>query len=245
MMKKTLSIIISIMLLCSLFTGCEKKPTVSVGAEGRYLLNLSKELDNDQIQLNCLPWFSTPEDAMEVFGLDLNEVPMDSGTLPGGRPEPRQYVRMRLPVWLEDMELPADMSLFFRWDYPVPWEDEPLRIALTSINFTTYFVDYEPEEEAYLEKLQVLLDTLKENQPEVYNQKLEAVPRVIYSYRETVIGTDGEPELSPISHSINVNQCAVLLSKKKAHAGLVLIFDVNQRNPDFEFGSEDNWDRWL
>jgi len=239
-MKKWWYVLIGTMLLCSLFTGCEKRATVSVGQEGRYTLNLSEELNNDQLELNNLPWFSTPEEVMNAFGLSLNGVTMYPATLSSDR----KCMRMYLPVWLEDMELPADMALLFRWDYPVPWEDEPLRVALTSVSFTTYFADQTSEQEIYFEKLQTVLNTLTENQPKLYNRKLEAATHLIYQYRQyrgTALENNGEPELAPVDHCINVNQCGIRLGAEKAYAGCTLVIDVNQPNPNYAVESGDQW----
>ncbi len=242
MMKKLLCMAVSMLLLCSLFAGCQKGP--AAGREDRYVINLSEELDNNQLELNSMPWFSTPEEVMEKFGLSLNEASMYRVTLPGDR----DCTRMYLPVWLEDMELPADMELLFRWDYPVPWEEEPLRVALTSVNFTTYFTDQLPGEEAYLEKLQAVLDTLAESQPEVYGPKLEAVPRMIRQYRGKMAEDGNEPELSPMERCMNINQCGVRVNEKKAHgayAGYSLIISVRQQNPDYNFELDEPSLKWL
>lgn len=239
-MKKWWCVLMSTLLLCSLLTGCEKRTVIPVGQEGRYPLNLSEELNNDQLELNSLPWFSTPEEVMEAFGLSLNEVPMYQATLSGDR----KYTRMYLPVWLEDMELPADMALLFRWDYPVLWEEEPLRVALTSVSFTTYFADQTSEQEIYLEKLQTVLDGLTENQPEVYNRKMEADTHMIYQYRqyrETAHENNGAPELAPVDYCINVNPCGIRLSGEEARAGCTLVIDVNQPNPSFAVEGGDLW----
>ena len=45
MMKKLLCMAVSMLLLCSLFAGCQKGP--AAGREGRYVINLSEELDNN------------------------------------------------------------------------------------------------------------------------------------------------------------------------------------------------------
>ena len=65
-----------------------------------------------------------------------------------------------LPVYLEDLGTPANLTLYFRSSYPLVQEDKTLNKALTDACFSVCFAD-EAEKEAYTEKLRQTVDALE------------------------------------------------------------------------------------
>ncbi len=233
-MKKLLCMAVSVLLLCSLFASCQKKPVVSVGEEGRYVLNLSEELDNNQMELKSIPWLSSPEDVIDTFGLSLNEVLIEEGQFYGDR----RGVRMYLPVYLEDLEASANLTLFFRTNYPVLKKGKTLERALTIVELTTQFAD-EAEEAAYFEKLKAMADFLEENRPDTYQHR-EGKEWFSFDFR-----SPDDSRLPHFEHGFGTCQAPIKVSEKKVYMGCRLLLDIKQRNPDYEFGSEENGDRWI
>ncbi len=216
MMKKLFCIAASMLLLCILFAGCGKK---AGSEEGRIMLNLSKELQNEQMELNSLPWFSTPEDAMKAFGLSANEIAVQersSDKNEGGW-------EMYLPVYLEDLGTPANLTLYFRSSYPLVQEDKTLNKALTDACFSVCFAD-EAEKEAYTEKLRQTVDALEKELPEIYDDPYIGEDQILCGYRPVV--EDGPA--SPFEYSFGTGWSIVALGEESRCERYTIVLGVRQ-----------------
>lgn len=223
MMKKLLSILTSLLMVSCLFAGCGKKAAAS--GESRIVLDLSKELQNEQMELNSLPWFSSPEDAAKAFGLSLNEVSLREGTF-NDSPEGAE---MYLPVYLKDLETPAGMILYFRSDYPLLQEDRTLKRALTDVFFSVCFAD-EAEKEAYYEKLRQTAETLEKELPEIYDNPYMEEDRILCEYHPII----EEGPASPFAYSFGTGWSTISLGEESRCERCTIGLSVRQIKPKEE-----------
>lgn len=200
---KRCAFLMAALLLTGLVTGCGAEKSSGTDAS-LPSLKLSEELANERMELSSLPWFSPAEDARALFDLQPNAYAVrqlryaepQEGV--EGYPQSKSLYGLQLsfPVYLEDLETGAVLTLQYRYAYDRLESAGVLETALTDLWFTTFLPD-DGAKNAYKEKLQALCSELEQAFPEVYTdlfQEQEAFYRVMGS--STFLEENTEDRLS-------------------------------------------------
>ena len=185
-MKRLFSLLFVSALLLTV-PGCGKavQPDPENGSD--LTLKLSEELNNERMEFSSLPWFSSLDDMLTAYGLELEDCAVKRVTYAEPQDDKEGIAKIlcglqvTVPVELDDLNASASMTLFYRYQYDQLPGGEVPETALTGVQLKTYFKD-ETDKTAYDEKVQELCAVLEEAQPEVYEQLFqqdEAVWRIL------------------------------------------------------------------